>query len=162
MRRFAVAVAGTTLGTALLIGLKSPGSGAAQRSPSAIITPAPTPVPRPTASRPARSTPPRVPSKTPTKGPGAPAVKTIDGPVVQTRYGAVQVEIVVAGTKLTDVKALRLPDEDRRSRNISDRAAPVLRQEALQVQSADIDTVSGATYTSEGYRESLQAALDAL
>jgi uncharacterized protein with FMN-binding domain len=86
---------------------------------------------------------------------------TFDGPVVDTRYGPVQVEITVANGQLADVTALQLPDQDRRSASISSRAEPILRSEALSAKSAAIDGVSGATYTSFGYEQSLQAALDA-
>jgi uncharacterized protein with FMN-binding domain len=85
--------------------------------------------------------------------------KTVDGPVVSTQFGDVQVEVVVAGGKLTDVVALELPT-GRRSGQISNYAGPILHQEALQAQSAKIDLVSGATYTSDAYTQSLQAALD--
>ena len=86
---------------------------------------------------------------------------TFDGPVVDTRYGPVQVEITVANGQLADVTALQLPDQDRRSASISSRAEPILRSEVLAARSASIDGVSGATYTSLGYEQSLQAALDA-
>jgi uncharacterized protein with FMN-binding domain len=82
------------------------------------------------------------------------------GAVVGTPYGDVQVVAVTRGRKITDVRAVRLTDANQHSRDLSAAAAPVLRQEALKAQSARIDTVSGATYTSEGYRQSLQAALD--
>ncbi|WP_260235741.1 FMN-binding protein [Curtobacterium sp. ZW137] len=85
---------------------------------------------------------------------------TYTGTAVSTRYGDVQVEVTVAGGKLTEVTALQLTDDDPRSSMISAQAAPVLRQEALTAQSAQIDTVSGATYTSDGYIQSLQSALD--
>jgi uncharacterized protein with FMN-binding domain len=84
---------------------------------------------------------------------------TVDGPVVDTRYGPVQVEITVSGGQLQDVVAIQLPS-GRRSGQISNVAAPILREEALQAKSASIDIVSGATYTSDGYARSLQAALD--
>jgi uncharacterized protein with FMN-binding domain len=80
---------------------------------------------------------------------------------VQTEYGPVQVRIVVAGGRMTDATAVQLPDHAARSVQINGRAAPILRQEALSAQNATIDTVSGATYTSQGYRGSLQSALDA-
>jgi uncharacterized protein with FMN-binding domain len=85
---------------------------------------------------------------------------TFDGDATETRYGPVQVEIVVANGTITDVKALQLTDQDGRSVAISNQAAPVLRQEALASQSANIQSVSGATYTSEGYTTSLQSAID--
>jgi uncharacterized protein with FMN-binding domain len=85
--------------------------------------------------------------------------KTVTGPEVDTRYGPVQVEVTVSGGKVTDVVAVQLPSGGHSGR-ISNNVAPILRQEALQAQSANIDTVSGATYTSEAYAQSLQAALD--
>lgn len=85
---------------------------------------------------------------------------TYTGQTVQTQYGPVQVQVTVAGGKLTDVTALQLTNSDGRSVMISQQAAPILRQEALQAQSAQIQAVSGATFTSEGYTTSLQSALD--
>jgi uncharacterized protein with FMN-binding domain len=86
---------------------------------------------------------------------------SVDGAVVSTRYGDVQVRAVVTGGKLTDVVALHLTDQGQRSVSISAGAAPVLRREALAAGSAKIDSVSGASYTSAGYIQSLQSALDA-
>jgi uncharacterized protein with FMN-binding domain len=88
------------------------------------------------------------------------ATRTIDGPAIGTRYGDVQVRVTVQGTTVVDVQAIALPFDRSKSQRISDAAAPLLRQEALQAQSARIDVVSGATYTSEGYAQSLQGALD--
>jgi len=85
---------------------------------------------------------------------------TIVGPVESNDYGDVQVQIVVRGGRLVDVQALQLPSDRRRSAEISNYAEPYLRQEALQARSANIDIVSGATYTSVSYAQSLQAALD--
>lgn len=85
---------------------------------------------------------------------------TFTGDATQTRYGPVQVRITVAGGKITDVTALQLTDHDGRSVQISQQAAPILRQEALAAQSASIQAVSGATFTSEGYTTSLQSAID--
>lgn len=87
--------------------------------------------------------------------------KTVDGPTIQTRYGPVQVEITVSGSRVTAVVALQLPDGDRHSAQISSRVQDTLASQALQAQSGSIDGVSGATYTSEAYAQSLQAALDA-
>ena len=86
--------------------------------------------------------------------------QTVRGALVSTPYGNVQVEVVLVGKRITDVQALHLTDANGHSRAISAGAAPTLRREALTAQSATIDTVSGATYTSEGYKTSLQAALD--
>ena len=96
-----------------------------------------------------------------TTGASAKAVGTYPGSVVQTRFGSVQVQITVQAGKITDVTALQLTDAERKSVQISNRAAPLLRDEVLQAQSADVQTISGATVTSEAYLNSLQAALDA-
>lgn len=83
------------------------------------------------------------------------------GSVAQTRWGAVQVTITVANGKITSVAVPKYPTGNGRDREINARALPILKKETLAAQSADIDTVSGATVTSDGYTESLQAALDA-
>lgn len=90
----------------------------------------------------------------------APAAETYTGDDVNTRFGSVQVEIAVAGGEITDVTALQLTDHDRKSINISNRAAPILRNEVLDAQSANVSNVSGATYTSDAYLQSLQSAID--
>ncbi|MEU9743599.1 FMN-binding protein [Micromonospora chersina] len=86
---------------------------------------------------------------------------TATGSVAQTRWGPVQVRITVSNGKITDVTAVQVPDGNHRDQEINDYAVPILRQAALAAQSARIDTVSGATVTSDGYRESLQSAIDA-
>ena len=96
-----------------------------------------------------------------TTGASAKAVGTYAGSVVQTRFASVQVQITVQAGKITDVTALQLTDAERKSVQISNRAAPLLRDEVLQSQSADVQTISGATVTSDAYLSSLQAALDA-
>ncbi|MFC5780560.1 MULTISPECIES: FMN-binding protein [Streptomyces] len=86
--------------------------------------------------------------------------RTLTGETVQTRYGPVQVEITVDGSKITAARAVKTPSGDRRSQDIASSSVPTLVQETLDAQSARIDTVSGATFTSEGYMTSLQSALD--
>ncbi|WP_223947119.1 FMN-binding protein [Arthrobacter sp. NtRootA1] len=86
---------------------------------------------------------------------------TYDGASVRTRFGTVQVQVTIQDGKITEVVPLQLTDAERKSAQISSRAAPVLRSEVLQAQSANVQTVSGATVTSEAYLTSLQAALDA-
>ncbi|HEY2190696.1 MAG TPA: FMN-binding protein [Actinomycetospora sp.] len=85
---------------------------------------------------------------------------TVTGPVVQVKWGQVQVRATLSGGRITTVDVLRHPDENARDRAINAAAVPVLVRETLQAQSARIDMVSGATYTSTGYVRSLQAALD--
>jgi len=79
---------------------------------------------------------------------------------VSTRYGNVQVQITVEDGKVTKSIVLEVSWNDRKDQEINSRAVPTLNAETVQAQSADIDMVSGATYTSKGYIESLQAALD--
>jgi len=80
--------------------------------------------------------------------------------VIDTRYGPVQVEVLLAGNRINDVRVLQYPNEARRSQEINAQALPLLHEEALSAQSANIDTISGATYTTLGYEQSLQAALE--
>jgi len=87
--------------------------------------------------------------------------KTYSGSVAQTRWGPVQVIITVSGGKITDVSVPTYPNGNHRDEEINAYALPILTQQTLSVQNANIDTVSGATVTSDGYKESLQAALDA-
>lgn len=96
-----------------------------------------------------------------TAGSAAQATGTYPGSVIKTRFGAVQVQIKVKAGAITDVAALQLTDKDRKSVQISNRAAPLLRAEVLKAQSAQVQTISGATVTSAAYLDSLQAALDA-
>jgi uncharacterized protein with FMN-binding domain len=92
---------------------------------------------------------------------GASTAGTFKGSVVQTRFGAVQVQITVSAGKISEVTALQLTGDDRKSIQISNRAAPLLRTEVLSAQSAAVKTISGATVTSNAYLSSLQAAIDA-
>jgi uncharacterized protein with FMN-binding domain len=108
----------------------------------------------------APTTVPSASATTTTAPAAADANRVVDGPVEQNRYGPVQVRVTLSGTRIVDVQALELPSDRSRSYQISQVAGPELRQEALQAQSAQIHTISGATYTSTGYRQSLQAALD--
>lgn len=85
---------------------------------------------------------------------------TYTGDDVNTRFGSVQVEITVSSGQITDVTALQLTDADGRSRQISNRAAPILQSEVIAAQSSNVNNVSGATYTSDAYLQSLQSAID--
>jgi uncharacterized protein with FMN-binding domain len=86
--------------------------------------------------------------------------RTVTGSAVQTRYGPVQVQLTLDGTKITSAKVLQQPSGDNRSVEINSTAIPALVQETVKAQSTHVDSVSGATYTSEGYNTSLQSALD--
>jgi uncharacterized protein with FMN-binding domain len=103
---------------------------------------------------PLRATPTPTPARTARR-----TTRTVRGDAIQTRFGDVQVSVTLRARRLTAVRALQLPFDHPRSRFISQQVEPLLRQEALQAQSAQIDVISGATYTSEAYAQSLQSAL---
>jgi predicted ferric reductase/uncharacterized protein with FMN-binding domain len=102
--------------------------------------------PRPAATKPAAKATPR------------PATSTFVGPTVQTQYGPVQVSITATGKKITAV-AVAISPQDPRSQSIETQAVPVLKQETLTAQSANVNTVSGATEVSDAYIQSLQSAV---
>lgn len=112
------------------------------------------------AVQPAAATTPTTATTTPTKT--ASGARTATGTAVDTQYGAAQVRVTVKGGRITDIQALQLQGNDPRSLQISSSAEPILKQEALAKQSADIDAVSGASFTSASYTQSLQSALDKL
>lgn len=85
---------------------------------------------------------------------------TVTGSVINTQWGPVQVQLAITGGKITKVSVLRYPNGNSRDIEIAKNSLPVLIQETLGKQSAKIDMVSGATYTSTGYIRSLQSALD--
>jgi hypothetical protein len=165
--RAVLAILGTAVCLVLLLSFKTPdlapptslglgdpnaggGGGAATGNGGAVVT-TPSPV------RGAGGTPGSTPDAS-----GALSSRTEDvtGPAEQTPFGDVQVEVKLVAGKVADVIALQLPSDRRRSSEISQYAAPILHDEAIQAQSAQIQGVSGATYTSGGYERSLQAALD--
>lgn len=139
LRRIVLASAATVSGMVLLLSLKP------HASPQNVLA-----LPAPTGSASASSG----------TGSAGTGTRTVTGDTIQTRWGPVQVRITVKDRRLTDVTAVAYPTDNPRDQEINSFALPRLRTEALTAQSADIDTVSGATYTSEGYRQSLQSALD--
>lgn len=115
----------------------------------------------PTSASPQAAQPTASAAPTAAAKPAPAPARTFNGAVVQTQYGNVQVAVTIAGGKITDVAPLLLTDRDGRSVSISNQAAPILRDEVLSAQSANVQNVGGATYTSSGYVQSLQSALDA-
>lgn len=91
---------------------------------------------------------------------GPSASTTVTGDTVQTRWGPVQVEVSVAGSEITGVSVLQYPDANSQDAQVNGYALPILVDATMTAQGADIDMVSGATYTSAGYVQSLQSALD--
>ena len=132
----------------------SPASGAAANPPGIVSGAAPAGPGNPAGT--AAPTPGA--STTPQRAGGS---LVVNGTVIQTRYGPVQVQVHISNSKINDVVPLQLTSGRSRDDEINAYAVPQLHDEALAAQSANIDVVSGATYTSEGYIKSLQAALDA-
>jgi uncharacterized protein with FMN-binding domain len=93
-------------------------------------------------------------------GAGAGATRTLTGAVANTQHGPMQVQLVLTGQRITKVNVLQRTDDGQESIQINSFAIPKLTSETLTAQSARIDAVSGATYTSQGYIQSLQSALD--
>lgn len=119
--------------------------------------------PMPAATDPAPPETATEPTEVEVEGPPTePAVVTAVGEAVSTRWGEVQVAVTAAGGDIIKVEALALPVNDRRSLRISQGAEPVLREQAVAIDCAEVDVVSGATYTSLAYSASLQSALDQL
>ncbi|MGW0875675.1 FMN-binding protein [Streptomyces sp. NPDC002740] len=148
LRRIVLASAATVSGMVLLLSLKP-------HTAPAVAGSASSPVPSAGSSASSGTT-----GSGGSGGAAATGTRTLTGDSVQTRWGPVQVRVTLKDGKLTDVTAVTYPQENPRDQQINAYAIPQLTREALTAQSADIDTVSGATYTSDGYRQSLQSALD--
>ena len=131
--------------------------------PNVTAPPAPPPPSTPVTSAPSTSaTPPSSTAATPSTS-DTPSTRdnpnktvTTEGSAETSRYGTVQVQVTFTGSRIAVITLLQAPDGGR-----SLTALPKLQQEAIKAQSADIDTVTGATETSESYKTSLQAAIDA-
>jgi uncharacterized protein with FMN-binding domain len=86
---------------------------------------------------------------------------TVQGAAEETRFGTVQVAVTFTGSKITSVQTLQAPSGRGRDQMLTQYATPLLAKEVIASQSARVDTISGATYTSEGYLASVQSAIDA-
>jgi uncharacterized protein with FMN-binding domain len=158
--RAVVIVAATVVGLFLLVSFRTPpsntiGSGVAllpARSSPSSSPPAVTPSGAPPSGG-------RTPAATAT--PTAPGLKdgSFTGHVFPNFYGDVQVQVIVSGGRITDVKALQYPTDRPQSAYISSVAIPYLHDEVLKAQSGQIDIISGATFTSQSYAQSVQSAL---
>jgi uncharacterized protein with FMN-binding domain len=151
MKRAPFVIAGTAVGVAGVLSFHTQPRVSAARQPTSFSSKTSTSGTAPVAS---------APPKTTTTAPAAPASKTATGVDAPNQYGDVQVRVTVSGTKITRITNVMLPSSDGKSQEISAAAGPELAQQALTAQSAQIDGVSGASYTSDSYRTSLQSALD--
>ena len=109
----------------------------------------------------AEGEPRRVSTRRPSAAARGGRVRRATGPAVATPFSNIQVAVTLTGRELTRVETVALSGVGARTQALNARAEPILRREALRAQSAHIDVVTGATYTSESYRSSLQQALDA-
>jgi len=150
MRRVTLALAGSGIGVLMLIGLRAtegpvsaPTGGLVGAGSEEAVGPGGTPIPIASgrATLPAGS-------------------YTVTGPSVATPFGPVQVKVTVANAKIAAVAELVAPADRGHSSELTSFSAPLLQREVLDAQSANIHVVSGATYTSDAYAQSLQAALD--
>lgn len=142
VKRIVLWLLGTVSAVVLMFGYHTSTSG-----PEAAVTPSTTPS---TGSS-------TVPSASPSASSGS---ATVTGDVAQTQWGPVQVQLTVQAGKITAVNVLQYPNGNHRDVEINDYALPILIDETVKAQNAQIDMVSGATVTSDGYVRSLQSALD--
>ncbi len=149
MKRVLLSVIGTVLGLVALLSFKSHGKPLVSGALPSAALPASAASSTPAGTSQSSGAPPSPSSN-----------RSFLGQAVQTQYGVVQVKLTVSGTKITNVSFAQLTAYDGRSQEINSQAAPILLQETLSAQNAQIDTVSGASYTSDGYVQSLQSALD--
>ena len=165
MKRAPIVIAGTVAG---LVGVLE-----FHTSPAALTTPAGSALPAASATPAASSTPAASPSlrngsaatASPAASPSAStaADRTAVGPAVNYTYGVLSVQVTVSGSKIINVSIASLTDGGNpRSQSIDDESIPILEQEVLQAQSANIQAVSGASFTSAGFTQSLQGALRSL
>jgi uncharacterized protein with FMN-binding domain len=128
--------------------------------PVAAAAPAEQPTPADTPTPAASATPATAATATPTPVPtNKPANGSFTGALIPTQFGDVQVRVVITSGRVTDVSALQMPTDRARSAEITQYVTPVLHDEVIQAQSARIDVISGATFTSEAYAESVNDAL---
>jgi uncharacterized protein with FMN-binding domain len=154
VRRAVVTGAATVAGIVLLLSLK-PQGGPGNSTVAKVISSGTSPAAASSSSGASASS-----SSSPATTPASTTSRVVTGDAVDTRYGPVQVRATIDGGKITKIDVVQYPTESHRDREINTYALPQLNQEAMAAQSAKIDAVSGASYTSDGYTQSLQSALD--
>jgi uncharacterized protein with FMN-binding domain len=160
LRRVILAICATAVGLVLLLSFKTQTqSGVTGASPAAALG-SPAPGNDAASPSPSASASPAASGSAKSGTAGSAAAKTVTGAAWPTIYGPVQVKITVADGKITAATAVEYPLDTPRDQQINSYAIPQLNAETVAAGSAQIDTVSGATYTSQGYVGSLQSALD--
>ncbi len=138
--------------------LAAPKSHVQAKSP-ATTAPSPTTTTAPPASPGSTTSPSTTPTST---APAPPVAQSATGPNEQYGYGTLAVKVTVSGKKITDVSVQNLQTADQYSQQLAAQVIPMLRSQVLRAQNANINGVSGATYTAQAYVTSLQAALQRL
>jgi uncharacterized protein with FMN-binding domain len=160
MLRAVIVLGGTAAGLAALLTFKTHSAAPASAATSAPATPAATSQPMGTGTG-SGSASPAAGKKASAAGKGASApARSVTGTVANTQYGPMQVQLTLSGTKITKVTVLQRTNDGAESDQIDANAIPKLTSETLAAQGAHIDAVSGASYTSSGYIQSLQSAVD--
>jgi uncharacterized protein with FMN-binding domain len=157
MHRAVIAAAGTVVGLVALLSYKS--SGTVKSSPVAVGSPSTPSVPSSSTTQPPTSTPPTAGTQTTPTTSTPNTTATFTGNDVQYQYGDIQIRITMRGGKITNIVTPQESATDSRSQSINSQAVPILTQEALTAQSMQFDVVSGATFTSDAFAQSLQSAL---
>jgi uncharacterized protein with FMN-binding domain len=153
--RASIALFATVVGLIMLFSFKTPDATRPQTATTELPSPAPdaaSPAPAASAST--------APQSSPTTAGNRYKDGQFTGSDVSMRFGDVQVKLIIKGGRIVDVQTPQMPFDRPRSQEISQQAGPLLHDEVLQAQSAQIDSLSGATYTSDAYGQSLQSALD--
>jgi uncharacterized protein with FMN-binding domain len=159
MRRAILTIGGTAAGLAALLAFKSHPVADASAAGTPAAAPTPTMTVGTSSADGARSANSASASRS-GSGSASTATRTVTGAVANTQHGPMQVQLVLTGKRITKVNVLQRTDDGQESNQIDSFAIPKLTSETLTAQSARIDAVSGATYTSQGYIQSLQSALD--
>lgn len=144
MKRAPIVLSATVAGVAATLGFQA-------RIPAA---------PTPTTATAARAAPSTASGRSSAATGASSATKTVTSAVASNQYGNVQLKVTIKNGRVTSIEAVQIPTGDPKSAEINASAEPILRRSALSAQSADVDTVSGATYTSNSYKTALQSALD--
>ncbi|GAA1564340.1 MULTISPECIES: FMN-binding protein [Kribbella] len=161
MKRIVLWLLGTVSAVVLMFGYHTSTSGPESTAGGPVIgggpNESPVTTPAPSTAEPSTAQPSTAPSSTPSASSGT---STVTGDVAQTQWGPVQVQLTEQAGKITAVSVVQYPNGNHRDAEINQYALPILINETVQAQSAQIDMVSGATVTSDGYIRSLQSALD--
>jgi uncharacterized protein with FMN-binding domain len=165
VKRAPIVITSTAAGLALLftfhtshpsLQIKSASGATPDGTGSTSTTPTSTTPSEPSSGSSPQSTAP------PTSAPASSSTRSATGTDVQYRYGDIQIEVTASGSKITNVTTPRDDATDGHSYQINSEAVPMLESQTMSAQSAQIDGVSGATYTTQAYEQSLQSALDQL